>query len=787
MTRVLGPQRQRISIYLDWLWGVFLSVTACAVFVPFWPNLPETGLDPSWAIAMDTAAGSRMVFGRDIIFTFGPYASVFTRLSYPPTYLLTCFAAMCLSLSWSVAILTTFRHSSWWLRVVAILIIAGLINSTDALLFSYPMAVTFAVYSTICDREGDGTSLKRFAVLLGVMFIPFGLMPLIKGSMLIACVAIAVNCALMLSIAGYARLVPIIFIAGGAATPIFWLCSGQALPNLPGYFSSMIPIIDGYSSAMSISGDPVQLQAYIGSMTVIVLLAYYSGRGRPLVAFLFAAAIAGMALLVFKAAFVRHDGHAIIGGGFIVFVGLMVATRFRGVAGALPLTLAAFSWSVVDIAYVHSTPTSIILRVANKFQEAGQGVSDLIMATEKRKEMYDERMSQLRNEANIPTLAGTTDIYSYDQWALLVSGNAWSPRPILQSYSAYTSSLADLNREHLLNQTRPDNILFSLQTIDARFPSLDDGPSWPTIITNYAPIGRTSSRLILRRKFEHTATPASMTAISQATYGFETEIPIPEFEGAIYLTLDIRPTNLGRLQNTLFKSPQIEIIAKLVDGDERHYRIVPEMARSGFVISPLIETTEDFLMLYGYSSFLDQQRVKSFSLRSIGGRISWNHQVVVTFQGLHLPDDAKLAPPAGVSQPFQLTGSSRTIDGVECSGWIDAINHLDPRREKLSSDAPFSAKGWFAISTEEGVVPEEALIALTDRQGRRSFLATKRTLRSDVATHFKQPQLIQSGFDVRADLRELEGEYDLRMAYRLAGQVFICGGAGFNLNVKSKK
>lgn len=659
-------------------------------------------------------------------------------------------------------------------------------NSTDALLFSYPMAVTFAIYSMICEREGGGVSLRRFAVLLGVMFIPFGLMPLIKGSMLIACVAIAVNCAIMLSIAGYARLVPIIFIAGGVATPIFWLCSGQALPDLPGYFSSMMPIIAGYSSAMSISGDPIQLQAYIGSMTVITLLAYYSGRERPLIAFLFAAAIAGMALLVFKAAFVRHDGHAIIGGGFILFVGLMVATRFRAGAGALPLALAAFSWSVVDTAYVHSTPTSIILRAASKYQEAEQGVSDIIMATQKRKEMYDERMSQLRNEANIPTLAGTTDIYSYDQWALLASGNAWSPRPILQSYSAYTSSLANLNREHLLSHTRPDNILFSLQTIDARFPSLDDGASWPTIISNYAPIGNASSRLILRRKFEETATPASMTALSQAIYGFEAEIPVPEFEGAVYLTLDIRPTNLGRVQNALFKNPPIELIAKLVGGEERHYRIVPEMARSGFVISPLIETTEDFLMLYGYSSFLDQQRVKSFSLRSSGVKISWNQQVGVTFQGLELPNDSNLAPPAGVSQPFQLTGSSRTIDGVGCSGWIDAINHLDPRQEKLYSDASFSAKGWFAISTEEGLIPDETLIALTDRQGRRNFLPTKRILRSDVATYFKQPKLIQSGFDVRADLRELQGEYDLRMAYRLAGQVFVCGGNGFNLNVERK-
>jgi hypothetical protein len=43
------------------------------------PFFPYAGLDSAWTYAMNEAVAHRMVFGRDIIFTFGPYASEFDR------------------------------------------------------------------------------------------------------------------------------------------------------------------------------------------------------------------------------------------------------------------------------------------------------------------------------------------------------------------------------------------------------------------------------------------------------------------------------------------------------------------------------------------------------------------------------------------------------------------------------------------------------------------------------------------------------------------------------------
>jgi hypothetical protein len=55
------------------------------VFVPFYPVFPVFSLDASWAYAMNEAVFRNMVFGRDVIFTFGPLASLSTHMYHPVT------------------------------------------------------------------------------------------------------------------------------------------------------------------------------------------------------------------------------------------------------------------------------------------------------------------------------------------------------------------------------------------------------------------------------------------------------------------------------------------------------------------------------------------------------------------------------------------------------------------------------------------------------------------------------------------------------------------------------
>ena len=62
-----------------------------------------------------------------------------------------------------------------------------------------------------------------------------------------------------------------------------------------------------------------------------------------------------------------------------------------------------------------------------------------------------------------------------------------------------------MNEEHLRGETAPDNILFSVDPIECRLPSLDDGPSWPALFDNYT-VAKTDTDyglLYLRRNVVH--------------------------------------------------------------------------------------------------------------------------------------------------------------------------------------------------------------------------------------------------------------------------------------------
>lgn len=97
-------------------------------------------------------------------------------------------------------------------------------------------------------------------------------------------------------------------------------------------------------------------------------------------------------------------------------------------------------------------------------------------------------MNYLKARDDFPRLPGTTDIYSYNQTSLIASEMTWSPRPIFQSYSVFTAKMAEINSNYLLSENKPDNILFKIEPIDNRIPSMEDGMSWPILINHYQPV-----------------------------------------------------------------------------------------------------------------------------------------------------------------------------------------------------------------------------------------------------------------------------------------------------------
>jgi hypothetical protein len=65
--------------------GLTAAGTAVLFVIPLIPDFPHRSFDSSWAYALNEAVVQHLIFGRDIVLTFGPLASIYTGMYHPAT------------------------------------------------------------------------------------------------------------------------------------------------------------------------------------------------------------------------------------------------------------------------------------------------------------------------------------------------------------------------------------------------------------------------------------------------------------------------------------------------------------------------------------------------------------------------------------------------------------------------------------------------------------------------------------------------------------------------------
>ena len=610
-TRALS-RRTRWADGLLWC----LAVLVCLVqIVPWSPDMPQGGLDGSWRYALEEGLSNGLELGRDLVFTFGPYSSVYTHSYHPATNTLMMSASLYLALSFAL-VLGLFidgGRRGWFLCLLVVL--AGGVYFNDSVMFLLPLLVGLQVFQRW--REGGRSEAGRKAPwLLVVLFAPLGLLPLVKGTLLVLCAMVTVLSAGFLW-AQRRRMLACICLCTPAVTLIaLWLASGQPLYGLPPFFKGMWAIVSGYNDAMSYYGVLREsLLFVIAIVTLLWAVARLPGLERNARVFLFLL-YAGMLFITFKAGFVRQDIHTMIASTTLLMaaIGLnMVVTNRRVVVATAVVMLP---WLIIDHYYGHTTPAKWVHTVDREFSSAWNGAVRRAREPGWPRPQFDAAVAGLRTQAALPVLPGRSDIYSYNQSLLIASGNQWAPRPVPQSYSAYTPYLAERNRQYLLGSTAPENIFFSVETIDRRVPALDDGPSWPVLLSDYRPVSFQNGMLVLKHDVASAYQPAA--TLPGSSYRFGDVVPVPA-AGAWFVRFDIKPSLSGRLLALVFRTSQIELRIHTSDGKQHDYRLIAGMARAGFLLSPLVETTADFAALYEDGVSIGGKRVVNISLHTARG------------------------------------------------------------------------------------------------------------------------------------------------------------------------
>lgn len=250
---------------LKLLLQLLLAATVIFVFVPLIPGMPtaDNPLDPSWVIGINQAVSQGLVFGKDIIFTYGPYTSISTRNFHPGTDYLMMFGAIYLAALYSIALIWITRNSPS-LAILALIISLSLFKQyPDVLLSSYGILMGVYCYQIInCIPKNKAQNFTLFFLTL-LLFTPFGLYPLIKGTIYVLYLVIGLlSIALLLWFKRWqlALAIPLAIIG---SLIFFWLYADQPLGALLSYFQTMGEIISGYSEAMIINGNKLEIQVSI--------------------------------------------------------------------------------------------------------------------------------------------------------------------------------------------------------------------------------------------------------------------------------------------------------------------------------------------------------------------------------------------------------------------------------------------------------------------------------------------------------------------------------------------
>ena len=200
---------------------------------------------------------------------------------------------------------------------------------------------------------------------------------------------------------------------------------------------------------------------------------------------------------------------------------------------------------------------------------------------------------------------------------LPANGLRYRPRPIIQSYSAYTPFLQQLNKRHFGSVDAPSYLVLSASSIDGRNAPDLDYPSLEVIASRYQLIGSGSKgSLVLKRKPAIAVTrQLQWNAFTLVLRGDKINPPnvpserwsqLPEnLTPGSRFSIVVRPALWRRFQSIAFKPSPLAIAVKFNDGRIATHRI--------------LETTSQQIPLYPFVENSQSLRASSLAIQGTPG------------------------------------------------------------------------------------------------------------------------------------------------------------------------
>ena len=381
-----------------------------------------------------------------------------------------------------------------------------------------------------------------------------------------------------------------------------WWFAGQHMANIGPWFQHSAQVASGYSSAMSIAppNSDVVLGILIWLCLTGLLLVHWHGSREPLAQTPRICLITAGIFLAWKEGFVRADNvHVVV---FLLYAFLMAATmpallRMSGERRSLSLLLTAATmifalapFAMQDSAFVAAIRNDAVPRLGDTFTA--------LFAPARFKHRLETQLESMCLTVRLPQIAAMVGnapvgvLGCYQDIAIL-NGFNYRPHPVFQGYSAYSPELQRLNSLFFDSAEAPEYVLWRYETIDRRFPTLDDGQIVLRILNAYSPVAREGDFILWRRNALRDQGYALIRQ-DEIRGSLGQWMPVPAH--ATWLKVELDETWFGAVKRFFCRASVPGIDVRLEDGQTKSYRLLPGNALAGFVVNPLLYSEADLVL-----------------------------------------------------------------------------------------------------------------------------------------------------------------------------------------------
>jgi hypothetical protein len=761
----------------------FLWMTVSMIPAP--PQAPGVGIDASWAYGINLAHAKNLNFGRDVVFTFGPLG----YLLYPVPGLVAALPAF--SYAWAVHLVFLVGAFLLWrsLGNTSTVLFTWVTLSAAMLLSDLPFERLLLSFVSVAIGTQAQLARKGYVSSVHLAFVGLmaGVIPLFRSSDGLEA------CTIFYALLGSALVAPSQAIphvpeitwrelltcaaAPPAAFTLGYAFVEHGVSGLWSYVAGSMQIVLGYSEAMAQPGPAYQIVAAGVSLVVLVLVIPMLVHRPDFFRGILPAFI--VAFFACKSGLVRQDApHA-----DLIQVKIAVASLFVLVClNALRDRRLVTSWIFASllfgtVVHIGSSPSreQAFLRRALLTESVANLSASLNAGStwDQTESLVWQRLSRLRVDVAVADAVsgGTVDDVPSETDVVYANRWHWRPRPVFQSYSAYTPALDQMNAAHLDGRDTADHIIMQWGDIDDRHPLLDDTASWRALFDKYDPEIRRTDFLVLKHRVTSRYRDPQLLGSVTATWYSDVSVPNSEPAGLTMMRAELNRGLYGVLLGALFRNSPVYLHATCASGVQSRWRVNRANLRDGALVAYLPQTLGEVAPYFGQAGANAPDRVTSIRFET-PGPLEFSKEIRVEWYKLSFSDGSKLLSASiPAIHSVQPVGPLANLLRGETRSFIDDVNGQSVSATPISSprNALVAVKGW-AVDTPSHQ-PASAVYLDVDGQ---LFPTTYGDSRPDVAAALSDSGYEKCGFQGVIDA----GPGDHRVLLRIvdaAGRGYYLG------------